>query len=292
MIDRIITAFQRTAMVILVAFCCAYTPVLFANETVLTIPAPNKTRSGTETVELVATLFKPEGPGPFPLAIVSHGSPRGGDNERKGQKRPVFRALSKALVDMGYVVLLPQRRGYGESGGHWAEGYGKCGAARYHAAGLEGASDLSAAIRHARQQTFVRPDQVVLIGTSAGGFASIAAGSMGLEGVRGIINVAGGRGSIRPGFVCSQETLVSSLSDYGKTSHVPSLWIYAKNDRFFHPDLVQAMHTAYRQQGGKAELVMIPPVGEDGHSLMKDDNVPYILPHIQDFLHTINPVKP
>ena len=67
----------------------------------------------SEGLKLEAYLFKPEGPGPFPLIVYNHGS-RIGDEH---QERPVAH-IARLLVPLGYAVLVPERRGYGKSEGH------------------------------------------------------------------------------------------------------------------------------------------------------------------------------
>jgi hypothetical protein len=60
---------------------------------------------------------------------------------------------------------------------------------------------------------------------------------------------------------------VASIGGFGATTDVPSIWFYAANDSFFGPDLVARMHAAYRGAGGRAELVALPDIGKDGHSI-------------------------
>src|SRR4051794_26676925 len=87
------------------------------------------------------TVFRPDGRGPFPLVVLSHGSPRSaGERRTDGRQRMV--AQSRPFLAMGFAVVVPTRRGYGESGGEWAETYGSCESPDYYAAGLESARDI------------------------------------------------------------------------------------------------------------------------------------------------------
>ena len=67
---------------------------------------------------------------------------------------------------------------------------------------------------------------------------------------------------------CPKETeLVKAYTEYGAVSRVPNIWIYAKNDSFFGPDLVARMQSAFLDGGGDVKLVQFDNMGEDGHSL-------------------------
>ena len=55
------------------------------------------------------------------LVVMNHGSPPSAE-ERPYMTRPSFTAISSYFVARGYVVVLPLRRGYGTTGGRWAEG--------------------------------------------------------------------------------------------------------------------------------------------------------------------------
>jgi len=220
--------------------------------------------SGVEQAYIDVTVFRPHGAGPFPIVVLSHGSPRSAeDRRREGRQR--LAAQSERFVAMGFAVLVPTRRGYGESGGEWAEAYGACASPDYHAAGLETARDLRAAVDAVRGEPWADASRVVLAGQSAGGFGSVAASAAGFEGLVGVINFAGGRGSMGPDRVCGEGRLVEAMARYGKSARVPELWIYSVNDRFFGPRLARSMHRAFVEAGGRAEFLEAPATGLDGH---------------------------
>ena len=229
-------------------------------EAVLRVPVV----AGLEQAYIDVTVYRPHGAGPYPLVVLSHGSPRDA-RERRAEGRQRLAAQSQPFVAMGFAVLVPTRRGYGESGGEWAEGYGTCSQPDYYRAGLETARDMRAAVDAVRGEPWADARRVVLAGHSAGGFGSVAASATPFEGLVGVINFAGGRGSRGPDDVCGEGQLVEAMARYGGAARVPELWIYSSNDRYFGPALARRMHRAFVQSGGAAEFVEAPPTGLDGH---------------------------
>ncbi len=214
---------------------------------------------------LSAVLYRAEGERPRPLALINHGSPRNAAD--RATMRPTYRDAAHWLVGQGYVVVVPARRGYGASGGGWAENYGGCSNPDYHKAGLAGAQDVAAVVAYMRRQPFVDARRIVLVGQSAGGWASIASAGRNIEGVAAIVNFAGGRGSTKPDEVCQGERLIDAARRFGAGARVPTLWIYSENDRFFGPGLARAMFDAFTAGGAqKAEFHKAPASGNDGHA--------------------------
>lgn len=266
---------------------CGMAVVLFATaqaasgfaESVIKAPVV----AGVEQALIDVTVFRPEGAGPFPLVVLSHGSPRSAA-ARRSEGRQRMAPQAAPFVALGYAVLVPTRRGYGESGGPWAEAYGTCSNPDYHAAGLETARDLRAAVEAVRGEPWADARRIVLAGQSAGGFGSVAAASEPFEGVVAVVNFAGGRGSMGPDTVCRDDRLVEAMARYGRRVRVPALFVYSSNDRFFGPELARAMHGAYVAAGGEAELVQAPATGLDGHAYFArrmDDWAPRIEAFLQ-----------
>ena len=208
-------------------------------------------------------VYKPAGQGPFPLLVMSHGSPRQPAARAKLGVNTLS-AQARAYAAKGWVVAVPVRRGYGSSGGGWAEGYGSCQSPDYASGGLATAQDIRAAVTAASADAAVDKSRVVLMGVSAGGWGSVAAASQGVPGLKAVVNFAGGRGSMGPNTVCGEDNLVSASARLA-SSGVPQLWIYAQNDLFFGPELSRKMHAAFTGAGGRAEYVAAPAYGADGH---------------------------
>jgi len=240
---------------------------------------------GDPKVPLRATVFRPRDEvepaaargwldrpalSPRPLAVINHGSD---EATREAVAMPVFYWLSRWFVDRGYVVVLPQRRGHGATGGELAEGRDTCAAPRHRAAGAAAADDIGAALRYMARQPFVDRSRIVVVGVSTGGWASLALASRNPSGVRLVVNFAGGRGGHaygQPRKVCGPDLLVEAAGDYGSTARVPTLWIYAENDSYFGPEIATAMVEAWKGSGGSAEFVMLPAWGIDGHDIVAD----------------------
>jgi dienelactone hydrolase len=61
------------------------------------------------------------------------------------------------------------------------------------------------------------------------------------------------------------------MEKFGRTTKVPTLWLYSENDTFFSPAIVKEMHDAFQKAGGKVKLVMLPPFGKDGHTFFPNE---------------------
>ena len=241
---------------------------------------------------MVATVLRPPGEGKRPLAIINHGSPVD-SAQRLKMERPHYPSLSSWFIARGYVVVLPERRGYGETGGAWAEDYGSCRSPDYFGAGLQGAADIKATIDHMRGQAYVAPDRTIVIGQSAGGWATVALSSLNPPAVPGMINFAGGRGGhqkLSGGGMgnCEPDALVKAAGRYGSTARVPMLWLYAENDSFFEPKLARRMVDAYDAAGGSATLKALGPFGSDGHNMAgSSSGVPMWSGPVAEFLTSL-----
>ena len=239
--------------------------------------------------QLQVRVLRPAGEGPFPIAVINHGSPESG-SERTEMQVPTFRVLSEWLLARGYLVALPLRRGYGVVGGRWDESYGRCERPDYVAAGLETARDIEAVIAALSNRPFVRKGKTVVFGQSAGGWGSLALASRNPPDVIAYVNFAGGRGGHRngqPHSNCAPEELVRAAAQFGRSARQPTLWLYAENDSYFAPGLARQMQQAFVQAGGRANLHLLPPVGEDGHRLISVAGAALWGPAVEKFLRDL-----
>ena len=252
---RAIAVTLSTVLIVVAGFAAAEeTTVSSLREEVIQLSI--KTTQGPVTLE--TTVFKPEGPGPFPLLIMNHGKEFG---EPAQQSRARFVALSREFVKRGYAVVIPMRQGFSKSGGSFR--HGGCNILD---TGLLQASDIHAVLSAMRTQPWVDIDHIVIGGQSFGGLAVLALGTEPLPGVKGLINFAGGI-RVNDGSCDWKARLETAVFFYGTKNRLPSLWFYGDNDRLFDIDLAKRLQQAYTGAGGKADLVNVGAFREDAHRL-------------------------
>ena len=245
---------------------------------------------------VLAYLVRPVGTGPFPLVIMNHGvsqDPR----ERSFFPLVEFRDAAFWFARRGYMVIAPVGPGYGGGGldlperglyGLFFSHIGNCDNPNFLGTGLAVATVDNWIIEYMTRQKLIVPDNVVAVGQSAGGWAVIALSSLNPASVRAMITFAAGRGGRvggKPNNNCAPDKLVAAAGEFGRTSRIPMLWIYAANDTFFGPELSKRMHQAFTAAGGNAEYHMLAPFGSDGHFLIgSPDAVPIWAPLVSQFL--------
>ena len=211
---------------------------------------------------IVVTSFRPRGTGPFPWIVLSHGTATTpAANRAMGRFRPL--SAVNEWLQRGYAVLAPVRRGYGASGGAvFGDSYGSCARPDFRRAGEGGALDLLATVDWAKTQPDLDPRRWLLVGQSAGGFASIYMASARPEGLVAVLAFAPGRGGrpdTHPGEPCAPDALAQLFASIAPRIAVPVLWFYARNDEFFGPPVQRQWFAAFQNAGGRGELVVVPP---------------------------------
>jgi dienelactone hydrolase len=247
------------------------------NEQVIYIPV-----NGDSSVTLETTIYRPDGPGPFPMVVFNHGKILG-DPRNQARSDPV--SFAREFVRRGYVVVAPNRRGFAGSGGTYEQD--GCDVAEN---GLGQAADVAATIDYMSKQPYVDASHIAVAGTSHGGLATIAYGTEAAPGVRALINFSGGlRQDACKGW---QDNLTQAFGGYGGKAHVASLWLYGDNDSVWTPGLVSNMFAAYRTaQAGEsvpaagAKLIDYGSYKNDAHRLVGDrDGVQIWWPAVESFL--------
>ncbi|MBB3211680.1 dienelactone hydrolase [Herbaspirillum sp. Sphag1AN] len=239
------------------------------HESVASIDVSVKDMYGREASgKVTITQFKPDGDGPFPIMILNHGRSVSNHGEP-----PRFRytAQVRFFTSRGFAVFVPTRIGYGAMGTSFdPETSGNCVSPDYAPMAEAASKEILAVLDYAKQQPYVDPHRVLLVGQSVGGYTTTAAAAKNPDGLVAAINFAGGSGGDpdkHPGIPCQGQKLEEMYSHFGATTKVPMLWIYTQNDRFFNPDHSQAWHAAFVKAGGNAEYHLMPAFKENGHFL-------------------------
>jgi len=126
-------------------------------------------------LDLGGMLFIPSGDGPFPAAVIIHGS---GTSRRDSGW---YLTLTDYLQRNGVAVLLPDKRGSEKSAGNWRT-------ADFH----DLATDTQAAIEFLENQQLVAVDKIGVIGMSQGGWIApiVAAETDDIDFVVGMVGSA------------------------------------------------------------------------------------------------------
>ncbi len=236
---------------------------------------------------LAVTILRPRRDGPFGAIVLNHGVGVGAF-ERFLESPALLIQAASAFVSRGYVVVMPLRRGFGETGGAFAESPGECSSPQYGRGERAAAKDVLAAYEFARKLPYVDPDRMILAGQSAGGVASLYAAAQQPAGLMAVLAFAAGRGADpeRPsGVPCAAEALAALFQDLGVSVRVPVLMYYAENDLYFGPAASRSWFQRLQAGGVRGEYVLQPPFGENGHFVFADTNgIPLWLPTVERFL--------
>lgn len=240
------------------------------------------------TLQLVGTVVRPREDGRHPIVVLSHGA-WGPAEKRREKARLDYAPLSTWLAERGFAVLVPMRRGYGASEGEVAESSGGCEAPDYTKAALAGAQDILAGLAWLRAQPYADASRVLLVGFSAGGWATLGAASRQPEGLIGVVSLAGGRGGFpMNGWPCVWQRMLDSATGFGAAVRVPSLWMYGEQDALFGPEFAHKLAAAWRAGGAPVELHIVAPGYADGHGVfMSEEGVGYWAPHFAHFLERL-----
>ena len=135
-------------------------------------------------LKIQTTIFKPSGPGPFPLAIINHGTNLGNSHQQE-RFRPM--AMVQYFIERDYVVIVPMRHGFAQS-----DGESTFSGKSVELYGLNAAGDLNATIDYAHTLPYVNKNITVMVGQSTGGWITLAYGTNHPDSsLKGLVNFSG-----------------------------------------------------------------------------------------------------
>jgi len=268
---------MRKLFIPVFVFLCALAAHAQTNET----PRAFETASyASGKLRIEAYIFKPQGKAPFPVVIYNHGSRPGSERA----ERP-FAYVAKMLASSGYLVVVPERRGYGKSEGTpFSEEIGEDRGPRYVARLQQEADDVIAAAEFLRTLPDADSSRICVMGWSFGGIVSVLAASRS-DLFRAVVDQAGGALSWD-----SSPPLQSALKEAAGKIHVPLLGMVAENDRTTKSVKVVVDET--KKRGGAASLIIYPafkphenPNGiAPGHMIFSADGIQLWEGALKDFL--------
>jgi len=222
------------------------------------------------SAQLEGVVVRPDRPGRFPVLFINHGTSSDLSSRRR-EHAALFTDQAIAFAAHGWAVVSVVRPGFGRSGGPFLEDLGLCEHSRFDGVAKAMGDEVLAIIAAVKQQHFAWADdgRILLVGHSGGGLASLAAAARQPDDLVGVINFAGGDGAPLGSTFCQPQDLVRTVGGLGRTTHIPSLWIYAHNDSKFPPRIATDMFDAFRANGAPAEMILAPDYADEGHNFIE-----------------------
>ena len=238
-------------------------------EEVIKTPMAVQNSFGRESARevVITVLVEYSTPQPLPIIVIAHG--RAPDAAgRAALRRATYSANARWFAQMGFLVAVPTRIGYGVTGGDDPEDTGDCNRKNYPPGYDAAAKQMLKTLELMRLRSDTLKDRAIVVGQSVGGATAIAVAAQNPPGVQAAINFAGGGGGnpqTKPQDPCAPWALEQMFAGYGKTARLPTLWIYTENDMYFGPKLPRQWFDAFKATGGKGDYVLYPPLGKNGH---------------------------
>jgi dienelactone hydrolase len=229
-------------------------------------------RDDGQPVRLETVVFKPPGPGPFPLAVFNHGAAARQSTLELVKQTWVSLEVADFLTKRGWLVAFPQRRGRGKSDGFCDEELGRnggnkllCNTDTAQSDTDRALTDIDAAIAVLRRRPDVAPGPVLIGGHSRGGVLSVAYAGMHPEQTRGVINFVGGWISDR----CAvSEEINQTLFVRGARYDRPTIWLYGQGDHFYSMDHSRKNFAVFENGGGHGKFFEFDMPHDVGHNVI------------------------
>ncbi len=208
-------------------------------------------RNEYQNIDLAVMLFLPANEGPYPAAVIIHGS---GTSIRRNRW---YLSVAHYLQDRGVAVLLPDKRGSEQSGGDW------------RSASFEDlATDALAAIQFLKNHGRSNVSRAGFIGMSQGGWIAPIAAERSAD-VAFLVSVVGSAVSTHEQLIYEENNNLKQAGFLPGVSNViafmSTLWIRKIAQKEFWDSVGDFDPAAY---WGKLEIPAFALFGED------DSNVP------------------
>jgi carboxymethylenebutenolidase len=248
------------ATFLLAAFFCIPTPAAHGQSEMESAYSEVFYPSGKLRIQ--AYLYKPDGDGPFPAVIYNHGS-------RDGRERAsvAFEYVGRMLTRAGYVVLVPERRGYGKSDGlMWREEVGN-DQSRLITRLQEETDDVLAAIDYLRTVRSADTSRMGIMGWSFGGIITMLTVSRSAAFLVAVDQAGGALAWDGNAYVRR------ALIEAAEKATTPTLFMVAKNDRT--TSSITTLAEIFKNRGVPHRMVIYEPftparrsiAGAPGHAV-------------------------
>ena len=204
------------------------------------ISAPTEVTFSSGKLTLHGFFYKPDGAGLFPAVLWNHGS----------ERRPGWLPdVAPVLVNHGYILFIPHRRGQGRSPGDYVmdqlaqTGGNRAARSRMLVELMElHLQDQAAALAYLKNVPGVDRNRIAVAGCSFGGIQTVLMAEKG-EGLRAAVDFAGGAESWE-GSLDLRDRMKKAV----RNAQVPIFFIQAKNDYDTSPsrELAAEMDKAHK----------------------------------------------
>lgn len=225
-----------------------------------------RVKIGGKDVRLEALFVKrADAKGRLPIAFFNHGRPAFSEmslDQSLIADDPGINLMAD-IARRGWLVVAVHRRGFGLSDGP-VQADSPCTVDAYMSWMNADADDIEASIAVVAKRADADPSKMIALGGSAGGAASLALAARNPPGLAAAINLAGGEHW--SGCAALHDSIPIDFKNLGARSRIPNLWIFAKNDLNHPLDQIEVMRSAFAGAGADLKLVLLEPIGEDGHT--------------------------
>ena len=228
-------------------------------------------------ISLEMVVYKPVGfgNGPFPTLVFNHGSAGIFKSPDALLITSIHVPVANYFNSKGWLVVFPQRRGRGKSGGTYGEGLTES-RSRYSISpkkslpGIDRAlNDIDAVVNYLQTEPMVNADEMIIGGQSRGGLLAIVYAGTRPGAFKGAINFSGcwigsftGSGFIRV-FYDYMEKINTPSFTRGAELNKSTIWFYGEDDKRCNLEHSKSNFDAFIDAGGTGSF----------HSYSREDGI-------------------